>query len=114
VGKTPTPRLKPTADNERFFPREIRPLRLLKSPQEIRVIVTPSEDLDGKPVSFTTRDGKVHRIEHSLGPERIAGQWWVGHDKTRDYFDVEATTGKRYWIFRVLQSARWFLHGYFE
>jgi protein ImuB len=87
---------------------------LLAKPEEIRVIVTPSHDLDGRPVSFTTHQGKVHRLEHAVGPERIAGQWWVGHDKTRDYFDVEDSTGKRFWIFRVLQSARWFVQGHFE
>src|SRR5439155_14773658 len=108
-----TPR-KPTADHQRFLPRVIRPLRLLQKPQEIRVIVTPSHDLDGKPVSFTTHDGSVHRLEDALGPERIAGQWWTGHDKTRDYFDVEDATGKRFWIFRVLQTARRFLHEHFE
>jgi protein ImuB len=99
---------------EMHMPRSIRPLRLVPNPEEIRVIVTPSDDLDGKPFSFTTRDGTVHRLEHALGPERIAGRWWAGHDKIRDYFDVEDTTGKRFWIFRVLQSARWFVHGYFQ
>jgi protein ImuB len=110
AGKMPTPR----KDDQRFLPRAIRPLRLLAKPEEIRVIVTPSHDLDGRPVSFTTHQGKVHRLEHAVGPERIAGQWWVGHDKTRDYFDVEDSTGKRFWIFRVLQSARWFVQGHFE
>ena len=115
VGEAPTPRShKTTADNQRFFPREVRPMRLLKKPQEIHVIVTPSDDLDGKPVSFTTADRTVHRVRHALGPERIDGQWWTGHDKTRDYFDVEEETGKRFWIFRVLQSSRWFIHGHFE
>ena len=72
------------------------------------------QDLEGgRPVSFTLNDA-IHRLHHVIGPERIAGIWWEGHNKTRDYYEVEASAGKRFWIFRVLQTARWFLHGRFE
>jgi protein ImuB len=91
----------------------IRPLHLLTTPQPIGVIVTPSHDRDGRPVSFTWR-GQVQRIIHSTGPERIAGQWWRGHHKTRDYFDIEDPDGRRLWIFRVMETGRWFVHGEFE
>jgi protein ImuB len=106
-----------------------RPLTLLPAPQEIRVTVSPSEDRDGRPIQFSGGDGidaggtgrvgrvgrgRVHRVVHWVGPERIAGQWWEGHNKTRDYFDVEDETGRRYWIFRVQESGRWFLHGMFS
>jgi protein ImuB len=91
----------------------VRPLHLLKHPVQIGVIVSPSEDCEGAPVSFTHR-GAVHRLTVALGPERIAGQWWHGHDKTRDYYDVEDTTGKRFWIFRVGETWKWYLHGEFE
>jgi len=73
-------------------------------------MVSPSHDAEGSPVSFT-HEGTVHAVVHVVGPERIAGVWWDGHDKTRDYFDVEDTTGQRFWIFRVVQTGRWFLHG---
>ena len=77
-------------------------------------MVAPSEDKEGgRPVSMTL-DDSVHRFDHIIGPERIAGIWWEGHNKTRDYFEVEESAGKRFWIFRVLQTARWFLHGRFE
>ena len=76
-------------------------------------MVTPSHDRDGKPILFT-HHGEVHRLAHAVGPERIAGQWWQGHFKTRDYFDVEDEQGKRFWIFRVGETGRWFLHGEFE
>ncbi len=56
----------------------------------------------------------MHRLDHVRGPERITGQWWNGRWKTRDYFDVLDVGGNRYWIFRVAQSGRWFLHGIFE
>ena len=56
----------------------------------------------------------MHRLTHAVGPERIAGQWWDGHDKTRDYFDVEDESGQRWWLFRVLETFKWYLHGNFE
>ena len=56
----------------------------------------------------------LHTVKHALGPERIAGQWWEGHHKTRDYFDVADETGQRYWMFRVQETGKWFLHGKFE
>jgi protein ImuB len=89
-----------------------RPLQLLPEPIEIRAIVTPSEDRDGRPVLFRLgRD--VHPLRHAIGPERISGEWWRGHDKTRDYFDVEDEQGKRFWVFRVNETNRWYLHGSF-
>jgi hypothetical protein len=32
----------------------------------------------------------------------------------RDYYQIETTTGRRYWLFRRLDDRRWFLHGWFE
>jgi hypothetical protein len=90
-----------------------RPLRLLNSPVEIRAMVSPSHDRDGRPISFTL-GRHVHRLVHTIGPERIAGQWWEGHHKTRDYFIVEDEEGRWCWIFRVMQSSRWYMHGEFE
>ena len=76
-------------------------------------MVRPSHDRDGAPVAFTLA-GETRRIVHAVGPERIGGAWWTGHDKTRDYFDIEDEAGRRWWLFRVLQSSRWYLHGSFE
>jgi protein ImuB len=91
---------------------EQRPLQLLPEPVEIRAVVTPSEDRDGRPVLFRLgRD--VHELRHAIGPERISGEWWRGHDKTRDYFDVEDVEGRRFWVFRVNETSRWYLHGVF-
>jgi protein ImuB len=90
-----------------------RPLHLFSSPIDIRVMVSPSDDAEGQPAAFT-HAGRVHTIVHAVGPERIAGRWWDGHDKTRDYFDVEDTTARRFWIFRVRETGRWYLHGGFE
>ena len=90
-----------------------RPLRLYETPLEIRAMVSPSHDRDGRPISFTL-GRQVHRLVHAIGPERIGGQWWEGHHKTRDYFVVEDEEGRRFWIFRVMQSSRWYLHSEFE
>jgi protein ImuB len=90
-----------------------RPLRLLRQPRAITAIVQPWQSVEGQPVSFTDR-GEVHQLDHIRGPERITGQWWKGRRKIRDYFDVLDSAGDRYWIFRVVQTRRWFLHGIFE
>lgn len=90
-----------------------RPLVLQSPPVELRVMVAPSHDADGAPLNFNFQ-GTLHTIKHALGPERIAGQWWEGHNKTRDYFDVADQTGRRYWMFRVQETGKWFLHGKFE
>jgi protein ImuB len=76
-------------------------------------MVSPSDDRDGRPILFR-HDNEVHRLTHAVGPERIGGEWWRGHRRTRDYFDVEDADGKRFWIFRVNDSHRWFLHGTFS
>lgn len=89
-----------------------RPLRLLSPPQEIQVMVAPSQDGDGVPLSFRLR-GTVHKLTQAAGPERVAGQWWEGHLKTRDYFDVADDAGLRFWLFRVLETGKWYLHGNF-
>jgi protein ImuB len=90
-----------------------RPLCLLPSPRLIAVMVTPSESRDGRPVAFTDSN-QAHRLAHVRGPERIAGQWWNGSGKTRDYFDVADAAGGRFWVFRVMESNQWYLHGIFE
>jgi len=90
-----------------------RPLHLFPKPIAIRVMVCPSDDAEGHPAAFV-HEGEVRTIVHAVGPERIAGRWWDGHDKTRDYFDVEETNSRRFWLFRVRQTNRWYLHGTFE
>jgi protein ImuB len=95
--------------------RKARPLHLLPEPKEIRCMVVPvfSIDGDGTPVSIAF-DGIACPLTLARGPERIAGVWWHGRNKTRDYFDVEAENGQRFWIFRVLETGKWYLHGIFD
>jgi len=91
---------------------ESRPLCLLPRPDEICVMVSPSHDRDGRPVAITHR-GTFRRVACAIGPERIAGQWWEGHNRTRDYFIVETEDGLRWWLFRVRETGRWYMHGQF-
>jgi protein ImuB len=86
---------------------------LLHFPTELRVLVAPSHDRDGRPVQIVESDGRTHRIVHAIGPHRVAPLWWTGHDKTRDYFEVEDETGLRTWVFRVCETNRWFKQGIF-
>ena len=61
-------------------------------------------------------------VARAEGPERIAPEWWRPEDDaraTRDYFRVEDSEGRRYWLFReglygreVVQPV-WYMHGLF-
>ena len=81
-----------------------RPLRLLASPIPLAA---------GHP-SLLEFSGRSHEVAETWGPERIETGWWRGHPVGRDYYRVETTTGRRFWIFRRLEDDRWFLHGMFE
>jgi len=92
----------------------VRPMRLLALPVALKTVVS----LRGEgwwPILFNYRR-EVHRLMHVRGPERINGVWWersLGRDKTRDYFDVEDEEGRRFWMFRVVETGGWYLHGLF-
>lgn len=84
-----------------------RPLRLLPRPIALRIAS------DGLPLRFHFH-GHEHRIAHAWGPERIETGWWRGGAVARDYYQIETTTGRRFWLFRRLGDGRWFVHGMFE
>ena len=96
-----------------------RPLRLMAPAEEIDVLYAVPE---GPPARFRWRR-VAHRTTRHEGPERIAPEWWRDRPGTRlrDYYKVEVTDGRRFWIYRdgVLgdqrgDTPRWFLHGVFE
>jgi protein ImuB len=82
-----------------------RPLRLFNRPE---------------PVNFTTAQHFVWRkaqrvVAQCEGPERIAMEWWrheIQHP-ARDYFRVEDSEGKRYWLYRQGTPPQWFMHAGF-
>jgi protein ImuB len=93
-----------------------RPQRLLDRAEVIDVIYATPE---GMPRRFVWRRG-VHDIARAEGPERIAPEWWrqPGSTRLRDYYRVEDSAGRRYWIYRegVAGDGRggapgWFIHG---
>jgi protein ImuB len=95
-----------------------RPQRLLDRPEAIDVIYATPE---GMPRRFVWRRA-VHDIARAEGPERIAPEWWrqPSSARLRDYYKVEDSDGRRYWIYRegLIGDGRgdapgWFIHGLF-
>ena len=89
---------------------------LLAQPEPIQVMATTP---DGPPQWLRWR-GVEQRIVSSAGPMRLAPQWWKAsrnraieppsHQGTRDYFKVQDEAGRWLWIFRRLDTSRWFVH----
>ena len=93
-----------------------RPPRLLRRPERIEATALLP---DHPPARFRWRGAEV-RIGRATGPERLAPEWWreQARHATRDYFRVEDTDGRRYWLFREGLAERgeapvWYLHGLF-
>lgn len=93
-----------------------RPLKLLDRAEPIAVIYAAP---DGLPRLFRWR-GAVHEIARAEGPERIAPEWWRerGRARLRDYYRIEDSQGRRYWIYRQGLAGdgrggapEWFLQG---
>ena len=94
-----------------------RPLRLFAKPEPVQAV---AEIPEAPPVRFRWR-----RVWHEVvlveGPERIAMEWWREQEPepTRDYFRVEDSNGRRFWLYRDglygNESAQpgWYLHGLF-
>ena len=113
-----------------------RPLRVFSAPEPIRTMASVPE---GPPIRFTWRK-ITYQVAVAEGPERIAPPWWLAPAdgaapsdaqddgflpapkralQTRDYFRVEDTEGRRFWLFRQGLYGRettqpeWFMHGLF-
>jgi len=90
----------------KFLPR---PLRLENEPIPLDVLSVVPE---GPPIQFHLHG--CHRVTRVWGPERIQTGWWRGRYVQRDYYRIETATGIRFWLFRRLFDAKWFLHGVFD
>ena len=93
-----------------------RPLMMLPRPEAADVVALVPE---GPPRQFRWR-GVLHQVADSEGPERIAPEWWRRKEEaTRDYYIVEDTAGRRFWLFRAglydreTDAPQWFVHGVF-
>jgi protein ImuB len=86
-----------------------RPLRLESEPVPLEMLAVAPK---GPPSQFQFHG--CHRVAHAWGPERIQTGWWRGGHVQRDYYRIETTEGKRFWLFRRLSDKKWFLHGVFD
>ena len=92
-----------------------RPLRLFARPEPVNLL-TAVPDL-----SHLCWRRAQHVVAQCEGPERIAMEWWRHEtpQPIRDYFRVEDSEGRRYWLYRngVFERdglvPQWFLHGFF-
>ncbi len=101
-----------------------RPLFLLRRAEPLEVVGPLSEG--GVPRAVTWRRRRLQLVGDS-GPERLLPPWWQPEragEAARDYWQVEDGEGRRWWIYRALETAspepaalsrpaRWFLHGLF-
>jgi protein ImuB len=94
-----------------------RPLRLFERPESINVVAQVPQ---GPPLRFRWRR-VLHTAAIAEGPERIAMDWWRHQEAmpTRDYFRVQDTEGRRFWLYRnglyscEAAAPRWYMHGVF-
>ncbi|HKU96771.1 MAG TPA: DNA polymerase Y family protein [Vineibacter sp.] len=91
----------PAADWREAAPFGPRPPLLLAEPEQTDDDVLASVP-DGPPKRFRWR-GVQHDVAHVEGPERIAPEWWHPGQRApeRDYYVVEDTAGRRFWLFRA-------------
>lgn len=111
-GRPDSPRSKKAKSEPKPAPPSGRPLRLARVPLPIVAKVFPPEGPPGR-FCIAERPGE-YRLVRAWGPERIETGWWHGPAVRRDYYRVQTAEGPRLWLFRRLDDARWFLHGWFE
>ncbi|SMP28780.1 protein ImuB [Roseibium denhamense] len=101
-----------------------RPLRLIDPAELVEALAMVPE---GPPLRFRWRRS-LYQVARSEGPERIAPPWWIGavgqpletkEVVTRDYFRIEDTEGRRFWLYREglygreTAQPRWYVQGLF-
>ncbi|MBI1261912.1 MAG: DNA polymerase Y family protein [Rhizobiales bacterium] len=93
-----------------------RPLRMLPAPELIEVT---AEIPEGPPRRFRWRR-VLYQVTRAEGPERIAPEWWRREGgRTRDYYRVEDSDGRRFWLYRDglynrdTEMPRWYIQGLF-
>ncbi|MEM8725583.1 MAG: DUF6504 family protein, partial [Pseudomonadota bacterium] len=105
--------------SQTLFKPLYRPLKMLDVPEKIAVLYASP---DGYPQRFRWR-GEVREVVRVEGPERIAPEWWRQRSsvRLRDYYRIEDTGGRRYWIYRhgIAGDGRggvpdWYLQGLSE
>ena len=95
----------------------LRPVQIFDPPQPVTIAM--AEIPDGPPQRFEWRR-KEHFVLRAEGPERISPEWWRSPGETdRDYYRIEDSDGRRFWLFRSGSyeegklPPQWFVHGVF-
>ena len=95
------------------LPDLARPL-LMWRPEPLRVLRA------ARPCAAFHWRGRTHEVAASIGPERIAPEWWLDDPDwrtgLRDYWQVVTTRGERLWLFQAFGaqiSGGWFCQGRF-
>jgi len=85
-----------------------RPSILFERPEPAEAVALQPD----RPPSFLKWRGEGHTLRCGQGPERIVTAWWgTQRASTRDYFKVQFAGGWWVWVFRELETGRWFIHG---
>ncbi|MEI4234587.1 Y-family DNA polymerase [Roseovarius sp. D22-M7] len=95
------------------LPDLARPV-LMWRPEPLRVL------REARPCAAFHWRGRAHEVAGSIGPERIAPEWWLDDPEwrsgLRDYWQVVTTRGERLWLFQAFGaqiSGGWFCQGRF-
>ncbi len=85
-----------------------RPSLLLELPEPAQAVAL----LPDHPPARICWRGTEHHLISGSGPERIITEWWQDRGlSTRDYFKVQTEDGQWLWVYRELETSRWFVHG---
>jgi protein ImuB len=85
-----------------------RPTLLFERAEPARVTILSPQ---GPVVQVAWRGGE-HAIAATVGPERLAPEWWRKAGPLREYYKLcEADTGRWLWLCRTIETGRWYVHG---
>jgi len=103
-----------------------RPLRLLEPAVDVTVgLLREGEEPVGsrsplqwreqlRRVPLVVAEGQRWEVEWWSGAERLQTGWWTDRPCQRDYYVVRVRGGGRLWLYRDLQTGRWYLQGFFD
>lgn len=103
-----------------------RPMRLLEPAVEVTAgLLREGEEPAGgqsgqaamgqlRRVPAVLAGGQQWEVEAWSAAERLQTGWWTERSCQRDYYVVRVRGGGRFWLYRDLQTGRWYLQGFFD
>lgn len=103
-----------------------RPMRLLEPAVEVTAgLLREGEEPAGgqsrqsamgqlRRVPAVLAGGQSWEVEWWSEAERLQTGWWTERSCQRDYYVVVVRGGGRLWLYRDLQTGRWYLQGFFD